>query len=225
METKRTIVYVDGSNLYYGLLRGTAYKWLDINAFAKKLLLLEYRIDAIKYFASRVVDKTDGHLRSERQARYFDALSAQGIQIFEGYYRVRVERLEAAERPCKSCGLLARPGYVRGIRTSEKLTDVNMATELLKDAYENKADAFVLISGDADFAPALRVVRYSTEHSVIVFNPQSSICNELRRYATFYKNIPAGFCDGCRLPDTIETSDGRTIRCPAAWMPGRTGDS
>jgi len=96
---------------------------------------------------------------------------------------------------------------------------------LLKDAYENKADAFVLISGDADFAPALSVVRYSTRHSVIVFNPQRSICNELRRYATFYRNIPQGFADGCRLPDSFETNDGRTIRCPAAWMGGRTGDS
>ena len=84
---------------------------------------------------------------------------------------------------------------------------------------------FVLISGDADFAPALRVVRYSAGHSVIVFNPQSSICNELRRYATFYKNIPMGFCEGCRLPDSIETGDGRTISCPAAWMAGRSGSS
>ena len=217
MESKRTIVYVDGSNLYYGMLRGTPHKWLNIKAFAKKLLLPEYRIDAVKYFTSRVIDKTDGCHRAERQARYLDALSSQGIQVFEGYYRVRVERLEAIERPCKSCSFVTHPGYVRGIRTSEKLTDVNMATELLKDAYENRADAFVLISGDADFAPALRVVRYSTGHSVIVFNPQKSISNELRRYATFYRNIPQGFADGCRLPDSFETDKGQTIRCPAEW--------
>ncbi|MBR4617423.1 MAG: NYN domain-containing protein, partial [Kiritimatiellae bacterium] len=166
METKRTIVYVDGSNLYYGLLRGTTHKWLDVTAFAKKLLLPEYRIEAVKYFASRVIDKTNGHVRAERQAKYLYALSSKGIQVVEGYYRVRVERLEAVERPCKSCGLVTHPGYVRGTRMSEKLTDVNMATELLRDAYENRADAFVLISGDADFAPALRVVRYSTGHSV-----------------------------------------------------------
>ena len=219
MAAKRTIVYIDGSNLYYGLLRDTMCKWLDVKVFAKKLLLPEYQVDAVKYFASRVIDKTDGHLKAERQARYLDALSSQGVQVFEGYYRVRVERLEAVEHACKSCGLVAHPGYVRGTRMSEKLTDVNMATEMLKDAYENRADAFVLVSGDADFAPALRVVRYSTGHSVIVFNPQRSICNELRRYATFYKNIPVGFCDGCRLPDSFETSDGRTIRCPAAWTP------
>ena len=66
MEFKRTIVYVDGSNLYYGLLRRTAYKWLDLKAFAEKLLLPEYHIDTIKYFTSRVIDKTDGHDRAQR---------------------------------------------------------------------------------------------------------------------------------------------------------------
>ena len=125
METKRTIVYIDGSNLYYGLLRDTVYKWLDLKAFAKKLLLPEYQVVAIKYFASRVIDKTDGHLRAERQARYIDAISSRGVQVFEGYYRVRVERLEAVEPACKSCGLVGHPGHVRGTRMSEKLTDVS----------------------------------------------------------------------------------------------------
>ena len=35
---KRTIVYIDGFNLYYGLLRGTFAKWLDLVAFSKALL-------------------------------------------------------------------------------------------------------------------------------------------------------------------------------------------
>ena len=219
MAIKNTIVYVDGSNLYYGQLRGTAEKWLDLKAFAKKLLLPEYHIVSIKYFTSRIIDKTEDHGREERQDKYLAALSGQGIPVFEGYYRIREERLEATELPCKTCSLVRRPGYVRGARMSEKLTDVNIATEMLKDAYENMADAFVLVSGDSDLAPALRVVRYSTGHSVIVFNPQKSICNELRRYATFYRNIPPGFAAGCRLPDSFMTADGRTIRCPAAWMP------
>ena len=217
MAQKRTIVYFDGSNLYYGLLRGTAYKWLDVYAFAKKLLLPEYKICAIKYFASRVIDKSDGHHRAERQDKYLDALSCRGINVIEGYYRIRVERLEAADNSCKACNLTTHPGYVRGKRMSEKLTDVNMATELLKDAYEDAADAFVLVSGDADFAPALRVVRYSTHHSVIVFNPQTGISNELRRYATFYRNIPPGFADGCMLPESFCTDDGRIIHCPESW--------
>ena len=65
MADKRTIVYVDGSNLYYGLLRHTAHKWLDLSAFAKKLLIPEYQIETIKYFTSRVIDTTCDHHRSD----------------------------------------------------------------------------------------------------------------------------------------------------------------
>ncbi len=29
----KTIVYVDGFNLYYGVLKNTGYKWLDLERF------------------------------------------------------------------------------------------------------------------------------------------------------------------------------------------------
>ena len=30
MNKKRTIIYIDGYNLYYGLLKGSVCKWLDL---------------------------------------------------------------------------------------------------------------------------------------------------------------------------------------------------
>ena len=93
---------------------------------------------------------------------------------------------------------------------------------MLCDAYERRADSLVLISGDTDLAPIVKTIRYYIGVPVLVFNPQTSICNELRRYATFYRNIPQGFAAGCRLPDSFVTADGRTIQCPAAWMPPTT---
>lgn len=35
---QRTTIYVDGFNLYYGCLRKTSYKWLDLRALSYKLL-------------------------------------------------------------------------------------------------------------------------------------------------------------------------------------------
>ena len=40
----RTIVYIDGFNLYYGLLRHSPHKWLDLEKFVKALLV--YKLDA-----------------------------------------------------------------------------------------------------------------------------------------------------------------------------------
>ena len=50
----RTIVYVDGFNLYYRGLRKTAFKWLDLNAFAKELLGPNDEIVAIRYFTADI---------------------------------------------------------------------------------------------------------------------------------------------------------------------------
>jgi len=44
---------------------------------------------------------------------------------------------------------------------------------MTSDAYENKGDAFVLISGDADHAAALSVARYRFGKKTIVFNPHA----------------------------------------------------
>ena len=51
---KRTIVYIDDYNLYYGLLKGATYKWLDLMAFVKSLLRSDHEIVAVKYFHSAV---------------------------------------------------------------------------------------------------------------------------------------------------------------------------
>ena len=50
----RTVVYVDGFNLYYGALKGTSWKWLDLVALFEKVLQPHHDILAIKYFTARV---------------------------------------------------------------------------------------------------------------------------------------------------------------------------
>jgi hypothetical protein len=45
----KTTVYVDGFNLYYGAVKGTAYKWLNLNRLCQ-FLLPRNEITKIKYF-------------------------------------------------------------------------------------------------------------------------------------------------------------------------------
>ncbi len=45
----KTYVYVDAFNLYFGSLKHTPYKWLDISRLCA-LLLPKHQIDRIKYF-------------------------------------------------------------------------------------------------------------------------------------------------------------------------------
>ena len=50
----RTFVYVDGFNLYYGALKGTPWKWLDLPALFAKVLQPHHDILAVKYFTARI---------------------------------------------------------------------------------------------------------------------------------------------------------------------------
>ena len=217
---KKTIVYVDGGNLYFGLIRRMGVKWLDLMALSRKLLNGEHEIVGIVYFASRVIDKSSDHHKSSRQDKYFDALrNRKFVEIVEGRYREQKEKSLPASDGCVTCDKLLPDGRIRVFRITEKLTDVNIAVRMLSDAYEHKADSFVLISGDSDLSPVVRTIRYQIGMPVIVFNPQMSVCNDLRQYATFYRNIDPSLGSECWLPDSFEAMDGsgRVIHCPEAW--------
>ena len=51
---KRTRVYIDGNNLYYGLLEDTPWKWLDLPAFVAGLVGPDHEIVAVNYFTAPI---------------------------------------------------------------------------------------------------------------------------------------------------------------------------
>ena len=73
---QRTVVYIDGFNLYYGQLRGTPYKWLDPVRLFQQVLSPNNLIVQVNYFTARVqptVADPDVHIR---QDAYFRAMTA-----------------------------------------------------------------------------------------------------------------------------------------------------
>ena len=70
----RTFVYVDGFNLYYGTLKGTSWKWLDLVALFEKVLQQYHDILKVKYFTARVSGTPADQSKPQRQDVYFRAL-------------------------------------------------------------------------------------------------------------------------------------------------------
>ena len=104
-ETMRTIVYIDGFNLYYGLLRGTPWMWLDLVAFARALLTDRYVISEVKYFTARIRSDRFAAISPHDQSCYLDALGTNPVvKVVEGYYRRFRAKLPFAKEPCTSCG-------------------------------------------------------------------------------------------------------------------------
>jgi hypothetical protein len=68
-----TGVYVDGFNLYYGALKGTQHKWLDLEALSRRLLPKD-QIVVVRYFTALVSARPSDPNQPVRQQAYLRAL-------------------------------------------------------------------------------------------------------------------------------------------------------
>lgn len=207
----KTIVYVDAFNLYYGALKGTPYKWLDLQALCKIMLRPENVIVGFKYFTARVQPLPNNPQQPTRQQLYLRALKTiPNLQIVYGHYLSHVVWMP-----------LAKPGpgdkpFVQVIKTEEKGSDVNMATHMLVDAADNLYDCAVLISGDSDLKTPVQFVQRKYHKGVGVLNPQKKPCKALQTTARFYKHIREAALQQSQFP--LMMSDGvGTFHKPPAW--------
>ena len=68
-----TNVYVDTFNLYYGLLKGSPYRWLDIRQLCQTELPSN-QLNRIRCFSARVIARPGDPDQRNRQNAYFRAL-------------------------------------------------------------------------------------------------------------------------------------------------------
>jgi len=155
----RTSVYIDGFNFYYGCMKFSPWKWLDIGAFLR-LKLPKNRIDSIKYFTARIVPRSDPS-QAVRQQTYLRALATlPEVEIIYGHFLASPKTLPVASTVPGHPGFQAGPiQYVEVMNTEEKGSDVNLATHLLVDGWQGKYDVAIVISNDSDLAYPVRVVR------------------------------------------------------------------
>lgn len=206
----RTIVYVDGFNLYYGALRGSPYRWLDIAALCDRLLPRN-DVLIIKYFAARVRGRPNDPNKPRRQQALFAAWEAQRrVQVVLGQFRSH-----AAWMPRWTPDGPGAP--TRVIRTEEKGSDVNLAVHMVRDGFEGRFDVAVLISNDSDLKEAIRTVRDHLALDVGVINPQRGrMSAEPSRHASFTRTLRRGVIRASQMPDVV-SAEGRKIYKPRTW--------
>ena len=214
--SKKVSVFFDGYNFYYGAVKGTPYKWLDPVLLVKSMLREDNEIVSFRYFTAPVKTYPHDTAAIDRQKVYLQALSTNPlIKIVQGFYSKNTTWLPVYEESCKTCKE-PRDGMIRVVKLEEKRSDVNIATAMLMDAFQDKADVFVLVSGDTDFIGPVNIVRKDFNKTVIVLNPhdrKSWLCD----YASYYKDIPRELLAKCQFPDTIPYGKNRTLTRPAAW--------
>ncbi|MBI4296502.1 MAG: NYN domain-containing protein [Chloroflexi bacterium] len=150
---ERVAIFIDGSNLYHALENNFRRHDLNFSAFVAKLC------------ASRRLFRT-----------YYYNVQQDPSQNPEAY-RQQQEFLDILRKTPYLEVRLGGTKLAAGIPV-EKGIDIMLAADLLYFAWNNSYDVAVLVSGDADFAYALKTVKNMGKHTEVAYF-ESSIGKDL----------------------------------------------
>ena len=109
--------------------------------------------------------------------------------------------------------------YVDGFNlyyTEEKGSDVNLATQLLVDAYHDDYEIAVIVSNDSDLLMPVQVVTREFKKPVGLLNPQKHPSRALLPHVAFIKQIRPGVLAKSQFPKTLTDKRGNFYK-PASW--------
>lgn len=217
----RTIVFVDGYNLYYGMLRRSPYKWLDLFAlFHDHALDHDAGVIEVRYYTAPVLGKMcDDPESPQRQRTYLQALRKlhpQRIAIIEG----RMTASQPYQRLVRPIPEAPALGMVQVVHFDEKQTDVNLASDMIVAAWTNACEQIVLCTNDSDIEAALATIRKhcpAVRLGIVAPIPGDDhrrIPADLVRHAHWTKTLKRVHLAQSQLPLKIP---GTGIRKPVAW--------
>jgi uncharacterized LabA/DUF88 family protein len=201
---QRAIVYIDGFNLYFGLRDSglRRYLWLNVVALAESLLRGGQELVAVRYFTSRVSGPS---AKQQRQKAYLDVLATLSEQL-----SIHYGKYQESPRTCRFC---QREDRVPG----EKMTDVNIAVEMLTDAFQERFDTAILVSGDSDLhGPVQRIRSLFPAKRVVMAFPPGRRSLELQQVAAAHFQIGRAKFAASQFPDEVKCN-GFVLRKPPSW--------
>jgi len=204
---QRVSVYIDGFNLYFGL-RAAGLRpsyWLDVHALSLALLKPGQNLTAVKYFTARVSPSANDPHQHIRQNTYLEALQTrQDTSLYFGHYLDK-------SVTCRNC-------QARWNKPEEKMTDVNIAMEMLADAFLDRFDTAILISGDSDLTAPIQKIRALTPAKrVVVAFPPKRVSERLKKEANAWFHIGRDKIRQSQLPDPVRKPNGVLLLKPVSW--------
>ena len=214
----KTIVYIDGFNLYYGALKDTPFKWLNIHQMCE-LHLPKDQVVGVKYFTAKIISRPDDPQRHIRQQVYLRALrTLPNFEIIYGHYSEYPKWMRLAS---------TQPGgsnFAEVTKTEEKGSDVNIAVNLLHDGYQKKYELAVFVTNDSDLLSAIQIVQNDLGLKVGILNPQKHPSKVLKNEAIFIRNLRRGILKAAQFPTTLTDAKG-SFYMPGDWEDKSDGSS
>lgn len=200
----KVYVLVDGFNLYHALDANPSYhpfKWLSLTHLSKCYVLGRDTLEAVEYFTTLA---TWDPAKVARHQLFIKANETQGVKVTYGEFKRK-------KRKCPECG--------KPIRTyEEKQTDVNIALRLFELAVQDRYDKAIIISGDTDLIPAVKVVQKTFPAKKIgVVIPIGRASEDLKQQVDFHHKMKAQHLVSSRFDDPLLLADGSALHCPPRW--------
>ncbi|MBK8283921.1 MAG: NYN domain-containing protein [Ahniella sp.] len=232
--TLKTRVYIDGYNLFYGLLKGTPYRWINplflVEQVLRGILIPgQYKPEltpvAVKYFTAAILERFARSSDSvTTQSDYWRALSAHlgtRLQIIRGRYEARPARahLCVPGRPARLTDL------VDIWKLEEKQTDVQLAAHALSDVLVDGVEHAVFVTNDTDFAPLFEMIKSTSSARIGLIVPSSgserrAVNQELAVRADWVRSsISEQDLLAAQLPWSVRLPAGDYAIKPLSWYP------
>jgi len=239
-ETPIFSAYVDGFNLYKGILESRPEsKWLNLKSICRELMP-HFQLHEVNYFTSRLKQRFPTDRSMERQSAYLRVLEDDQVNVIYGQFRkdLKWERLVSPRREDfiqpELRNYLGIPRYstekvfrsvepdfpkIRIQRMGEKGSDVNLASYLMRDIYLNSISAVLVVTGDTDLLTPLKFAR---EHGAFV---KVVVPGELQNVESFRANsdeligFPVELLSDHQFPNPYRKRvKGTHIYRPQGWI-------
>lgn len=165
---KQAIVFVDANNWYHNVKHFFEPGEVDITKVAE-FLSKEYKLVQIRWYAS-TPSIADGERMYYKHMSFLQHLEKKGIKVITRKLQ-RLSNDEVLEKRrstienldlCENCKSLVKSAFLdlADVKKKEKGIDVWVAIDMIKESIIDKScDVCILISGDADFTPALELIK------------------------------------------------------------------
>jgi hypothetical protein len=111
-----------------------------------------------------------------------------------------------------------KPRTMKVKRAEEKGSDVNLATHLLLDAFNNQADTYVVISNDSDLYEPIRILKQDLNKDIRLIipteNPSAAL---IGTGAKVVGKLRPNVLAAAQLNNSVVCATGRLIHKPDGW--------
>lgn len=193
---KNAIIFVDANNWYHNVKKIFRPSTISIKKVSELICNnLKYNLKEIRWYAS-IPDIADGEKVYYEHMRFLAELEKEGVKVItRKLQRLSAKEIQKKKREtidsldlCKNCKPLIEASFLdlADINRKEKGIDVWLAIDMVKKSIIDKeCDVCILISGDTDFVPAIKLIQKAKKEVLSAFVPYG-YSNELRNSTSYF---------------------------------------